>query len=126
MSCDIECEWMARNELIINPDGQVVPCCFFANNLFVSKQYGFPESYTPTEPYPKEYALVNYPLVSYEVTQDPILKSYIDHKDELNVFNHPLNVVLDHQWFKDLYDSWLDSDKVSPICVRQCSRKKHV
>jgi len=120
--CDIKCEWLDRNELIINPDGQVIPCCFFANNMYVSSLFGFPQSYEPQHPFPREYSLVDYPRVAAETTEDHILAQYIEHRDDLNVNNDTLENILDHKWFHDLYDSWDDSDKLSPICKRNCSK----
>lgn len=126
--CNIICEWLASKRIIVGPDGQVVPCCFLENPIYMSKQFGYPTTYTEPRDadgrYPKEYQMVNFPLVAYEATGDPLIQKYIEHEDELNVFNHPLDQILEHQWFTDLYESWDDSDKVSHICLKQCSKSK--
>jgi hypothetical protein len=117
----ISCEWMTRKRIVVNPDGQVIPCCYFANNIFVSKQFGYPDKYESIDKYPLEYELVNYPLVSHETTQDPILNSYIENKQDLNIFNNDIEDILSHEWFQELYDSWNDENKISPICLKHCT-----
>jgi len=117
----ISCEWMNRKRIVINPDGQVIPCCYFANNIFVSKQFGYPDTYEKPDEYPLEYALVNYPSSARKTVHDPILKSYIDNEKDLNIFNNDIEDILDHKWFQELYDSWDDSDKISSICTKHCT-----
>ena len=121
--CNIECEWMRSKRLIVNPDGQVVPCCFFANALFVSKQHGYPQKFDKSNyKFELKDELTLYAFTSTETTADPILNSYIKQEDELNAYNTPLHEILDHNWYHELYASWDDEDKVSPICVRNCSK----
>ena len=33
----IVCEWGVKNKVVINPDGQVLPCCYFCNPHFYNK-----------------------------------------------------------------------------------------
>tara|TARA_Y100001963_G_scaffold157862_1_gene255417 strand:- start:3808 stop:4299 length:492 start_codon:yes stop_codon:yes gene_type:complete len=131
--CGIKCSWMESNRLIINPDGQVIPCCYFANLIFVAEQFGNPTSYTLQKPFPMEYALVDFPKVAFQASGDrsnkgykpgphhPMVKDYIKNKEELNIFKNPLKVILNNSWFKRLYESWDDREKVDPICVKMCS-----
>lgn len=123
--CGIECQWLASKRLIVNPDGQVIPCCFFANSIFVSKMFNYPTKYDPNEhPHTLKDELTKYRLTATETTQDDVLKSYIDQADELNAYNHPIHEIVEHDWFNNLYASWDDSDKVSRICVKHCSDKQ--
>ena len=34
---EIDCEWGKVNKVNVNPDGQVLPCCYFANTHFYNK-----------------------------------------------------------------------------------------
>ena len=126
--CNVVCEWMATKRIIVGPDGQVVPCCFFQNPIFVAKQFGYPTTYVEPRDengnYPKEYQMVNYPLVATEAMADSLIRSYIAQEDELNAFNYPIDEIMTHQWFTDLYESWDDSDKVSHICLKHCSKER--
>lgn len=122
--CGIECEWLDTNRLIVNPDGQVVPCCFFANSLYVSKKFNYPKHYNPKDhPFELKDEMVKYRLTATETVADPILRSYIEQEDDLNVNNKPLHEIVEHDWFNMLYQSWDDSNSVSPICVRNCKAK---
>ena len=40
---EIFCYFYEKGELQINPDGQVFPCCFIANSMFVSKTFDYPK-----------------------------------------------------------------------------------
>ena len=120
----IKCEWMNRNEAITNPDGQIIPCCFFANKLMVSMWFNYPQTYSLKDHIKNKgeaSKLTNYPLNAFEAVHDPILKSYIEQKDKLNIFNNSMEEILDQPWWKELYESWKDEEKVSPVCKKYCS-----
>ena len=34
MSIDIKCEWLSQDKILVNPDGQVFPCCYLANKYY--------------------------------------------------------------------------------------------
>ena len=40
---NIECDWMKSQRLLINPDGQVLPCCYFANVMYMYDKLGTSE-----------------------------------------------------------------------------------
>lgn len=125
--CNIKCQWMESGRLIVNPDGQVIPCCFFANSIFVSKMFNYPSSYNPKEhKFGLKDELTKYRLTAAETTNDNILKSYIDHAEDLNAYNHSIEEILNHSWFQNLYSSWTDVNRVSPLCVKHCSKKDEV
>lgn len=91
----------------------------------MAKQFGYPTEYKEPRDsdgnYPKEYQMVNYPLVAWQASRDTLINKYIQAENELNAFNHPIDKILQHQWFEDLYASWDDSSKVSNICIKHCS-----
>lgn len=95
----VKCKWLESGRIVINPDGQVVPCCFFANRLYTTK-------------------------IFRAVPEGGILDNYNKAAEELNVFNQPIDKILQHNWFNQLYQSWNDSDKVSKICIKHCSNNK--
>lgn len=123
--CNIHCEWMSTKRIISNPDGQVIPCCFFANSLQVSKWFDYPSDYDEQDYFDREqeYKLVDYAKSAARAKFEPILQSYLDNKDDLNIFNKSLEEIVSHPWFNELYESWDDSDKVSGICIKNCQVK---
>ena len=123
--CNITCQWASTNRIITNPDGQVVPCCFFANILYIGKQFGYPEKYEEAtkEEYDLEYQVAFTPLVAARVMEEPILRKYVENEKELNLFDNNLQDIINHEWFKELEASWDDPAKVSSICVKHCTNK---
>lgn len=123
--CNITCEWASTNRVITNPDGQVIPCCFFANIIYIAKMFDYPTEYEEAKPeeYDLEYQVGHIPLIAAAGRLDKILNDYIENKDELNLFNHDMETILNHDWFKRLEESWDDPDKVSGICMKHCSKK---
>ena len=123
--CNIKCEWASTDRIITNPDGQVVPCCFFANLLYISKQLGYPEKLPniKREEFELEYQIAFTPLIVQETMEDPILRDYIEHEEELNLFTNDLKDIINNDWFKRLEESWDDPEKVSSICVKHCQQK---
>ena len=99
MPVNIKCKWIESRRIVVNPDGQVVPCCYFANRLYINKGFKF-------------------------TAENDILDKYNKAAGELNAFNNPIDEIINHQWFDDLYESWNDSNTVSKICVKHCSIDK--
>ena len=95
--CKIACEWGVRNKVVINPDGQVLPCCYFCNPHFYHK---------------------NDPKMRKQFIDHPIMQEYKKCEKELNVFTANLMDIISHKWFqKTLPDSWN-----TPTPVAQCSK----
>ncbi len=99
MSTNIRCKWIESRRIVVNPDGQVLPCCYFANLIYINKKFSF-------------------------TVEDDIFDKYNKVASELNAFNKPIDTIVAHQWFDDLYESWNDSSTVSKICVKHCSVDK--
>lgn len=99
MSANVKCRWIQSKRIVVNPDGQVVPCCYFANRIYINKGFRF-------------------------TTEGDILDKYNKAASELNIFNNSIDKIVNHQWFDDLYNSWNDSNTVSKICTKHCSVDK--
>lgn len=95
---DIVCEWMNQwknSRLLINPDGQVLPCCYLANLIYSNKNHAI----------------------------HSLLEQYQDSAESYNIFNKELDEIIDGKWFQEtLPNSWI-SDNPHPACLRQCSKK---
>ena len=97
---DITCEWGVKNRVLVNPDGQVWPCCFFCN-------VGFKEKYTPDSHFHKH----------------PLIKEYEKYEKELNVFGtNNLNDIINHHWFKTLLPQSWNTDNPVPQCAKHCGK----
>lgn len=95
----IKCTWgLPRNEVVINPDGQVMPCCFHANAHYQNK---FDSNYG------KE--LAKHPLYMEEYNQN--LEKY-------NVLHTPLTDIINSEW----YSKWLPESMQGDNPVRQCEK----
>jgi len=91
----IRCKFLeGTTKTMINPDGQVWPCCYLA-----SDQYGKPN---------KE--------------EHPLLKMYHDNKDKYNLQNDSVKNITNKDWFqKDLTDSF---KQPTNICEFNCKVNK--
>ena len=93
----ISCKWLHKREVVVNPDGQVLPCCYIANGYYT---WGA------------------------EYFKNDLMMSYKHQEKQNNVFHRPLEEILsDSEWFnEELPESWL-GDKPLKQCVRWCSSK---
>ena len=99
----IKCRWMNNQQILINPDGQVWPCCYFANIAFYLKSINRYDS-------------------EYEVTKYAPFKEYDEHKAELNIFNNDLQQIFQHEWYtKTLPESWNSEETTHVVCKKACS-----
>ena len=90
----IVCRWAQDNKFLVNPDGQVWPCCYLSNPGF--KQY-ITGMRTRKE------------IVEAKVDDivHPLLDEYFDNMDDLNINNKTIEEILSHDWFtKTLPESW--------------------
>lgn len=102
---DITCEWGNKNKVVINPDGQVWPCCYFCNPTYKNSNDGTKGEYRTS------------------FSSNPVMKEYENNKRELNIFHNSLDKILNNKWFKEtLPNSW-ESKKPVNACVRFCGKK---
>lgn len=101
----IVCRWaMPRNEILINPDGQVLPCCYHGNAHFKGRVAS--DSY------------------NYELHGHPVYKEdYNQNLEKYNVFHTPLSQIMKSEWYtKTLPDSIKGNNPIHQ-CTLQCSNK---
>ena len=102
----IKCKWMDEKRVVINPDGQVLPCCYFANMFY--------------------YSTVNLdqgnelPAGHRQQMAHYVLKEYADSADQYNLFKTDMETILNGKWFmKTLPESW-NTDNPHHQCALMC------
>lgn len=106
---NIICRWMEENKFLVNPDQQVWPCCYLANQGYKFRQTG-------------QYKDKDILERKVDDIASPVMQEYYKHEDELNLKNNSLEEILNHEWYtKTLPESW-DSDNPQRVCVIMCSR----
>lgn len=121
---NIRCQWMETNRLLINPDGQALPCCFFANVMFTAEKLGRPKSWKPKEKYGIEDQIGDRERVSYITATEAVLNEYHENKEQYNIRNNSLEDIVNSEWFtKTLPESWDDSTRTVRQCKKHCTVK---
>lgn len=106
---NIICRWMKANKFLVNPDKQVFPCCYLANQGYKFKVTG-------------KYNDIDMVAKGVHDVAHPLMQSYYKNQEELNLENHSIEEVLTHDWFsKTLPESW-DSDIPHRLCLLMCSK----
>lgn len=96
----VTCKWLEEGKVLVNPDGQVVPCCYMANPLLL---------HLTDETQARMWQ------------NNPVLKKYVDNKNEFNLNTKTLQEVLTSDWFnKDLPASWEDYTILPSMCQTFC------
>ena len=96
----IVCEWAEKNKFLVNPDGQVWPCCYLANPAFKRRVTREDIQTKLTE---DEWVIL-------KKDDHPLMDKYIDNMDDLNINNKNIEEILTHEWFtKTLPNSWLSN-----------------
>ena len=81
---------MKENKFVVNPDKQVWPCCYFANQGYIA---GLKDWFNGAR--------------KSEDAGHEIMQKYWKHMDELNLKNNSIDDVLNHEWYsKTLPESW--------------------
>lgn len=121
--CNIQCEWMDTNRLLINPDGQVLPCCYFANVIYTYDKLGVPGKIAE-KPNQVTYQMGNKLAISEQTKSTNILMNYYQNREKYNINENSLEDIITSDWFvKTLPESWDDSDKIASHCVKHCTKK---
>jgi hypothetical protein len=106
---NIVCRWMEENKFLVNPDRQVWPCCYLANQGYKFRRTG-------------QYKDPEILAVGKDDITHPVMQSYYEVEEELNLKNNSINDILKHEWFtKTLPESW-DSDDPHRLCMIVCSK----
>jgi|TARA_R110002153_G_scaffold22484_5_gene73806 hypothetical protein len=110
----VDCEWLDQERILINPDGQVLPCCYIANFYFEASQrldQGKADKF-----FSKHFA---------DKMRHDVVQSYHNDRDKHNLFNNDMADIVNSEWYtKTLPESFKSEDTVHPICQQQCGRKK--
>ena len=106
----IKCRWgLPRNEILINPDGQVLPCCYHGNNLY-------------RESFGQFYDEKN------KLKDNPHYAEYMSNKEKYNIFTNDIKSIMESDFFTHDLEKSFDSDSPIPTCALNCSsriKKEH-
>ena len=96
----IVCKFMnGTTSTVVNPDGQVWPCCYLCNEIKGN------------------------PLARQENDHE-VLKLYHKEKHKYNLKNDTLKNILNKDWFtKDLPNSFKDAERAPDECQHICKEK---
>lgn len=96
----VTCKWLKSEKVLVNPDGQVLPCCYLANTNFLNKQ---------DSNQGRRWEL------------EKVLIKYNKNKDRYNLNNHTIEEILTSDWFnEDLPESWESYDTIPSVCEMFC------
>lgn len=113
---------MADDEqILIDPDGNVVPCCYLSTYFRQSKitPKNDPETWVFDD---VEDQLYNRDKHNYWGPQEYLYKEYLKRIEHLNIFTNDLEDILNDEWFtKTLPESWEDPNKIASVCRSVCT-----
>jgi hypothetical protein len=102
----IKCKWLETNRILVNPDGQVLPCCYLANVNWHQKQKGISKEKANT--YIGE-----------------VMQEYNDNKEKYNIHTNDMRDIINGEWFtKTLPESWKDETKTINLCKQWCGEEE--
>jgi MoaA/NifB/PqqE/SkfB family radical SAM enzyme len=100
---EIICRWASpRNEILVNPDGQVFPCCYHGNSHFKGRMFGG-----------------QLPLHDNPVYKDHYNANLKKH----NIFHTPLSEIMQSDWFLNTLPESIKGDNPVHQCEKQCSSR---
>ncbi len=129
------CKWIEDDEqMLVQPDGQVLPCCYLSHYFAKDKIPPVPENEIVDKKINSTWVNKNYReiedqlynvrLVNWEFNQEHILKEYDKRKNKLNIFTNDLEDILSNEWFVEILPkSWEDPDKIAAPCRHICTKK---
>ena len=117
------CKWMEDDEqMLINPDGQVLPCCYLSPYFRIDKMPLKSREQAWKDFDKIEDQLYHIDLTNYLVHNEYLYKEYEKRKDKLNIFENDLEDILNSEWFtKILPESWENEDTIAGPCKRICT-----
>ena len=103
-SYEIRCRWaMPRNEVVVNPDGQVMPCCFHANSHYYNR-------FVPDK--------------GKELAQHPLyMEEYNQNLEKYNVLHTPLDEIINSEWYRKMLPNSMKGNNPAPQCEKHCSNR---
>jgi len=105
----IKCDALLGNKVVITAEGLVLPCNFFEHNLYDARFYSFSR--------PGANA------VSFTDSGKVQVKEFIEkYQHELNIKQNKLSKIYKSYFWRDLVDSWSDSNRIME-CAMTCGEK---
>ncbi len=102
----VTCKWLEKSKILVNPDGQVIPCCYLANTLYLN-------SIKPEQ--------------GRNWNINPTLIKYKENKKRYNLNNHTLEEILTSDWFNiDLPESWESYETIPSACAVWCDERQNI
>ena len=106
---NIICRWLNDEKILVNPDGQVLPCCYLGNPAYLYEATKHTDN-----PGGRAFA------------ENSVLKKYADNKEQYNLNHRTLKEILTSDWFnKDLPESWKSYTTMPHMCQLFCDNKIH-
>ena len=113
----IKCKWQEEGRILVNPDGQVWPCCYLCNIAFMAEQKGGFGAFNKVEPSDKWGG--NLMQIDGKIVT-PMME-YKKNYSELNLKNRSMEEILKHEWYtKTLPESWENEEDRIPQCREFC------
>jgi hypothetical protein len=123
MPCNIKCEWVESKRIVVNPDGQVWPCCYLANSAYLHTSLDRPTKYIEKNTLGLEDQLINIEEAAVNTGFQPLMREYFEKQEEYNILNKPIQIILMSEWFaKTLPESWNNEERVLHQCKVHCSK----
>jgi hypothetical protein len=95
---------MEIGRILVNPDGQVWPCCYFCNKTYRGEHTGKFDEW-------------------FHHPEEELFHKYYANKEDLNLQNKTMEEILNHEWFtKDLPESWEKEETRVEQCRRFCEQ----
>jgi len=119
----IKCSWQEMGRILINPDGQVYPCCYLCNKAFKTEILGVFGPNNQVEDLSQKgenwYWKTN--PESEAGSGDTVMIEYKKHYDELNLKKKSMKDILNHKWFTEILPkSWEKEETRSDQCRQFC------
>lgn len=120
---NVECEWMKTKRLLVNPDGQVLPCCFFANVIYMYDKLGTTEKIAEKRNQISDQIGDKTRITNDTATTD-VLMNYYNNREKYNIHHTSLEEIINSDWFtKTLPESWNDPNLLVRQCKKYCQKK---
>jgi len=124
----IVCKWLKDNRVLVNPDGQVLPCCYLANPIWGIKQNFKGGEAGRHSDGGKGVDSDGNPLSvvynQFGKGGKSAMEEYNNDKEKYNIHNNDMKDILKGKWFtKTLPDSWKDETKTISQCRKWCGEE---